>query len=101
MFVRDNKDLELLKSSCHLNFLWKKADKDLPLYLLSAGLLMREATAVSCQQLIGGDSSFSLGMIAKFINRTRFEGDGLATFNPSPWDLVRYTGRTSGASLCQ
>ena len=66
MFVRDHRDLALLKSSCQPEFLWKQADNDVPLYLLSEGWLMRETTAVSCQQPIAGDSSFSLGMIARF-----------------------------------
>ncbi len=66
LFVRDEKDLELLRSSCRPEFLWKKKDQGLPLYLLSEGWLMREATAASCHQHIAGESSFSLGMIAKF-----------------------------------
>ena len=66
MFVRDERDFELLRSSCRPEFLWKKINDDLPLYLLGEGMLMREATAVSCHQPIAGDSSFSLGMIAKF-----------------------------------
>jgi len=66
VFVRDERDLELLKLSSRPEFLWRKINSDLPLYLLGEGLLMREATAVSCQQPIAGDGSFSLGMIAKF-----------------------------------
>lgn len=66
LFVRDERDLELLKCSSRPEFLWKKVNGDSPLYLLAEGLLMREATAVSCQQPIAGDGCFSLGMIAKF-----------------------------------
>jgi hypothetical protein len=66
MFVRDEKDVELLKVSSRPEFLWRKIHGELPLYLLREGPLMREATAVSCGQPIAGDGSFSLGMIAKF-----------------------------------
>ena len=66
MFVRDERDLELLKFSSRPEFLWRKTSGDLPLYLLGEGFLMPEATAASCHQQIAGDSSFSLGMIAKF-----------------------------------
>jgi len=66
MFVRDERDLELLKFSSRPEFLWRKINSDLPLYLLREGFLMSEATAASCHQDIAGDSSFSLGMIAKF-----------------------------------
>ncbi|MDP3921179.1 MAG: SagB/ThcOx family dehydrogenase [Candidatus Omnitrophota bacterium] len=66
MFVRDESDFGILKSSSKAEFLWKKACEGLPLYLLEEGLLMREAAALSCNQNIAGDGSFSLGMIAKF-----------------------------------
>jgi SagB-type dehydrogenase family enzyme len=66
MFVRNDEDLSNLKSSTRPEFSWKKMDDDLPLYLLAEGLLMREATAISCNQDIAGDGAFSLGMIAKF-----------------------------------
>ncbi len=66
LFVRDERDLELLKFSFRPEFLWRKTSSGLPLYLLGEGFLMSEATAASCHQQIAGDSSFSLGMIAKF-----------------------------------
>ncbi len=66
MFVRDERDLELLKVSSRPEFLWRRINGELPLYLLGEGVLMSEATATSCHQHIAGDSSFSLGMIAKF-----------------------------------
>lgn len=66
MFIRDEAALERLKAASRSEFVWKRADENVPLYLLSEGPLMRDATAVSCQQEIAGDSAFSLGMIADF-----------------------------------
>ena len=66
MFIRDEAAFERLKAASRSEFVWKRADENVPLYLLSEGPLMREATAVSCQQEIAGDSAFSLGMIADF-----------------------------------
>ena len=61
--------LEEFKSSMHQQFLWITPDgcpKELPLYLLEDGNAQQIATQVSCWQEIGGDSAFSLGMIADF-----------------------------------
>jgi len=61
--------LEEFKRSMHQQFLWTTPDgcpKDLPLYLLEDGNTQKIATQVSCWQEIGGDSAFSLGMIAEF-----------------------------------
>ncbi|MHB8955332.1 MAG: SagB/ThcOx family dehydrogenase [Pirellulaceae bacterium] len=66
MFVRDEGSFERIKAACHSEFLWNRSHETLPLYLLSTGSRVREATAVSCHQEIAGDSAFSLGMVADF-----------------------------------
>ena len=66
MFLRDEAGFERLKTACRPEFSWKRAKAGVPLFLLKEGPFMREATAVSCQQDIAGDSAFSLGMIADF-----------------------------------
>ena len=66
MFVRGEEDLSALRMACRPQFLWNPIEKDFPLYLLSEGSLMGEATGVSCGQHIAGEGAFSLGMIAKF-----------------------------------
>ena len=66
---RSGGPLERIKNICKSNFLWEKNDDipgDLSLYLLKKGNYINEATMLSCQQAIAGDSAFSLGMIANF-----------------------------------
>ncbi|MBI4041319.1 MAG: SagB/ThcOx family dehydrogenase [Deltaproteobacteria bacterium] len=64
--VRDEKDLNQLKEKFHSQHQWEKINEPLPLYLLKKGDFRNTAASVSCGQDIGGDSSFSLGMIARF-----------------------------------
>ena len=71
MLIRNQEPekLEELKRSMQQQFLWTTPDgrpKDLPLYLLEDGNAQKIGTQVSCWQEIGGDSAFSLGMIAEF-----------------------------------
>lgn len=66
MFLRDEAAFERLRAACRSEFVWKRPDENVPLYLLWEGPLMRDAAAVSCQQEIAGDGAFSLGMIADF-----------------------------------
>lgn len=66
ILLRSIEDLETLKKLANENFLWKKVDNDLPLYLLERKNYRREAQLVSCQQAIAGESAFSLGMLARF-----------------------------------
>jgi SagB-type dehydrogenase family enzyme len=66
-FVRNLEDLELLKKVCHSRFLWQEVESGFPLYLLQAGNFRGYAAGLSCGQAIAGDSAFSLGMIAKFL----------------------------------
>jgi nitroreductase len=69
MLVREHPALEDLKRKCRKDFLWQKAEGTpdaFDLYLLEHGDYREIAASISCYQDIAGDSSFSLGMIAKF-----------------------------------
>ena len=71
MLIRNSapEKLEELRRSMHQQFLWitpEGCPRDLPLFLLEDGNAQKIATQVSCWQEIGGDSAFSLGMIAEF-----------------------------------
>ncbi len=59
-------DKEEIMKKTRKEFMWKKVSDDLELYLLYTGDFEFTAKVVSCKQDIAGDSSFSLGMIAKF-----------------------------------
>ncbi len=64
--VRNPNEYNLLKEKSSSEFQWKKIHEYLPLYLLKTGDFRQIAASVSCGQEIAGDSSFSLGMIARF-----------------------------------
>lgn len=64
--VRNVAQLAPLQQATSRKFLWQPAHTSLPLYRLHEANLQRDATVVSCQQDIAGDSCFSLGMIAQF-----------------------------------
>jgi nitroreductase len=64
--VRNEKDLNQLKEKFHPGHKWEKINESLPLYLLQEGDFRQSAASVSCGQDIAGESSFSLGMIARF-----------------------------------
>ena len=72
-FVRNENQLEELKTNSRKDFAWQLVEAGFPLYFLLKGNFQREATLVSCNQSIAGDSAFSLGMIAHF--RTPIETD--------------------------
>jgi SagB-type dehydrogenase family enzyme len=65
-FLRQNADMDELKSICRTDFQWAPVEKDFPLYLLAEGNYRQQAMIVSCHQDIAGSSAFSLGMIVKF-----------------------------------
>jgi len=65
-FVRNETQLEELKTNSRKDFVWRPVESGFPLYLLLKGNFQHEATLVSCNQSIAGDSAFSLGMIARF-----------------------------------
>jgi hypothetical protein len=67
--VREPAALSLLRAACREGFHWRQPpgiDAALPLYLLWETDCRNVATRVSCDQAIGGDGFFSLGMIARF-----------------------------------
>lgn len=67
--LRDGSALEEMKGTCGTFLLWERvtdAPMTVPLYLLQKGDFRSRAATVSCYQEIAGDSSFSLGMVAKF-----------------------------------
>ncbi len=67
--VRDSTALEPLKSAMNPKFQWQipvGCPESLGLYLLETGDYRGRATGVACDQDIGGNGVFSLGMIAEF-----------------------------------
>ncbi len=64
--VRNAADLQTLRSNCNPEFVWDRAERGLPLYLLQPGDCRSFARTLSCHQAIAGDSAFSLGMLARF-----------------------------------
>jgi SagB-type dehydrogenase family enzyme len=64
--IRNDADLESLKSSMKEVMLWQKVESKLPLYFLAGGDVRAIAKRISCNQDIAADSHFSLGMIVKF-----------------------------------
>ena len=64
--LRNDQDLAGLRESCSADFLWQRVEPELPLYLLQPGDYRTMAESISCHQAIAGDSSFSLGMLARF-----------------------------------
>ncbi len=67
--VRNEDHFEDIKSGTDPGLLWEKPDSipdTLPLYILKRCDCKAEAQMVSCDQDIAGDSSFSVGMIARF-----------------------------------
>ncbi|MFO8084761.1 MAG: SagB/ThcOx family dehydrogenase [Desulfobacterales bacterium] len=65
-FLRNSKDINTIRVLSRPEFLWKTVKQDFPLYLLQEGNFRQTAARVSCYQDIGGQSAFSLGMIASF-----------------------------------
>ncbi len=75
--VRNNKKLEILKSSMRSEFVWEipsDCPNDLNLFLLQEGSFQTIASRVSCNQDIAGQSAFSLGMISDFASPIKSEG---------------------------
>lgn len=67
VFVRDLAALPGLQQSMRPEWLWQKAGPDhLPLYLLLPYDLRTAAKSICCDQNIGADSCFALGMLAQF-----------------------------------
>ena len=64
--VRNPKEHNQLKGKFSSEYRWERMHEQLPLYLLRTGDFRQSATSVSCGQDIAGDSSFSVGMIARF-----------------------------------
>ncbi|MCP5052090.1 MAG: SagB/ThcOx family dehydrogenase [bacterium] len=65
-FVRNPDDSLLLKEEFHSRFAWEPLAGDFPLFLLEQKDCRGIGMGVSCDQEIGGDGAFSLGMIANF-----------------------------------
>jgi hypothetical protein len=67
MFVRDPAALSSLRHAMRPELLWRKIGTDaLPLYLLLPYDLRDIAKSICCDQDIGADSCFALGMLATF-----------------------------------
>jgi SagB-type dehydrogenase family enzyme len=66
MLVRDDADLEPLRTAAGRDFLWERVEGGRPLFLLARGDCRRLAARLSCDQEIAADGFFSLGMIARF-----------------------------------
>ena len=66
VLVRDDADLEPLRTAAGRDFLWERVEGGLPLFLLARGDCRRLAARLSCDQEIAADGFFSLGMIARF-----------------------------------
>jgi SagB-type dehydrogenase family enzyme len=67
-FFRNEEDRNIIRSLSHAEFLWQPVVERLPLYFLKDGNFRQIAAKVSCYQDIAGDSIFSLGMIANFLD---------------------------------
>jgi SagB-type dehydrogenase family enzyme len=65
-YGRSTKDLAAVKEMSHSELLWRPVDEQKRLFLLQKGDFRQTAALVSCGQEIAGDSTFSLGMIARF-----------------------------------
>jgi SagB-type dehydrogenase family enzyme len=76
MLVRDADASERLRASFRPEFLWDRADEQLPLVRLSNGDARALAARLSCDQDIAADGFFSLAMVADF-------DAGLREFGPS------------------
>ncbi len=63
-YVRNNEDLESLKSTMDTTFLWKESFESL--YLLKSGDYRGAAQMISCNQEIAKDGAFSFGMLCSF-----------------------------------
>ena len=64
--MRNAADLDTLRGSCNKEFIWDRAEPELPLYLLQPGDCRSIAKTISCHQDIAGDSAFSLAMLGRF-----------------------------------
>jgi SagB-type dehydrogenase family enzyme len=65
-FGRSPEDLTAVQKLSRPEFLWQPMDERKRLFLLRSGDFRQKAALVSCGQEIAGDSTFSLGMIARF-----------------------------------
>jgi SagB-type dehydrogenase family enzyme len=70
-FIRHPSHLENLRRATSSAFAWEPLDADRPLFLLEPGDVRAEAIDLSCRQEIGGFSTFSLGMLARFETEVR------------------------------
>jgi nitroreductase len=92
MLVRDAAVLDPLREAAGREFLWTRAEGQLPLYLLARGDCRRLAGRLSCDQDIAADGFFSLGMIAQF--------DGsLEEFGPAFYRHLFWESGVVGQSL--
>ena len=66
LWLRNPSHLNALKSAMHSDFEWSQTIENQPLYLLKKGDYRKITKAVSCEQDIAADSTYSLGMLTKF-----------------------------------
>lgn len=75
-YLRNEQEKEKIKQLFKEEFIWEKASKNIEnLYLLKQGDYKFLAKAISCNQDIASDSSFSLGMISKFEETIKTHGN--------------------------
>lgn len=73
ILVRNNRDLESLKTQMHDAFLWEKTGLE-NLYLLEKRDCKMASKAISCNQDIASDGAFSLGMLCNFSQQLNAHG---------------------------
>jgi SagB-type dehydrogenase family enzyme len=66
--IRNPKALDPIKGLTRSEFGWDPVEENFPLFRLATGDYRQQAMMVSCHQEIAGDSAFSLGMLAAFID---------------------------------
>ena len=92
VLVRDESALDTLQAAAEREFLWERADSQLPLFRLARGDCRRLACRLSCDQDIAADGFFSLGMIAAFDR-------SLEEFGPSFYRHLFWESGVVGQSL--
>ena len=73
ILVRNDRDLESLKSNMHDNFLWKKTELE-NLYFLESRDFKLASKSISCNQDIASDGAFSMGMLSNFSEQLHSHG---------------------------
>ena len=73
IYIRNDRDIEVLKERTHAAFKWEECDLE-NLYLLETRDLKMASKAISCSQDIASDGAFSLGMLCSFSEQIQIYG---------------------------